>query len=120
MASRAEWAERVEQWRRSGQTSEAFCAGKDFTPGGLRKAASLMERAGGAPNRTTTVRVAKVTRVRRRQSTAVAPTAQPGATGGDAEVTVELGGACVAVRRGCDSSTLRTVLEALMQVGGGR
>lgn len=119
MASRAEWAKRVEQWRRSGQTSEAFCAGKDFTPGGLRNAASLMDRAGAAPNRTT-VRVAKVTRIHRRQSLGGSSTAQPAAAGGDAEVTVELGGARVAVRRGCDSSTLRTVLEALVQVGGVR
>lgn len=120
MASRAEWAKRVEQWRRSGQTSEAFCAGKNFTPGGLRNAASLIDRADASPDRTTAVRVAKVTRIRRRQSLGGAPTAPPAPAGGEAEVTVELGGARVAVRRGCDSSTLKTVLEALVQVGGAR
>jgi hypothetical protein len=30
------WARRVAEWKSSGLTSEAYCAGRDFTAGGLR------------------------------------------------------------------------------------
>lgn len=102
------WAARVADWRASGLTSTAFCKGRDFTPGGLRHWAYVLKRR-GVTARATTPRA-----IRRVQVKASAPAAPA------PPLTIEVGGARLAVPGGFDSSTLRTVLETLVARGGGQ
>jgi len=108
MTDLATWARRVRQWRASGLTSEEFCAGKTFTAGGLRNAASRIERGAAVP----------LARVERSgvEATSVAggPVADP-----RAGLVIEVGRARVTVAPGSDRATLATVLE-LLTVGGGQ
>jgi len=120
MASRAQWAKRVADWRRSGLTSEGFCAGKGFTAGGLRNAAHVLEREGARSRQALAVPMARVVRASLPAALASAPPRAPVASSGDVELMVEVPGARVSVRRGCDRATLTTVLQALAQVGGAR
>ena len=127
MASRAQWAKRVADWRGSGLTSEEFCAGKGFTAGGLRNAAHTLEREGVGSRQALAVPMARVVRASLPAARASlagarasAPRRAPDASSGDVELMVEVAGARVSVRRGCDRATLTTVLEALAQVGGAR
>ena len=111
MADRATWAKRVEEWRASGLSSEAFCVGRGYTPGGLRNAAHLVEseaRSRKAP----AVRVARVLRVAQPAAVA-APVEEP-----ESAILVELGGARVAVTRGFDRGALAAVLDVLAARGG--
>jgi hypothetical protein len=105
MADRATWARRVAEWRASGLTSTAFCAGQDFTPGGLRNAAHQVDREARARTKST-VHVARVVRA----SVALEPRAMPVA---ESTLVVELGGARVRVGRGFDRETFAAVLEVL-------
>lgn len=120
MASRAQWAKRVTDWRRSGLTSEEFCAGKGFTAGGLRNAAHLLDREGAGSQQALAVPVARVVRASLPAARSSAPPRGPDASSGDIELMVEVAGARVSVRRGCDRATLTTVLQALAQAGGAR
>lgn len=105
MADREMWAARVAEWKASGLSSPAFCAGKDFTAGGLRHWAYRLEH--GAPRRKPRVRLARV--VRTRTGTKAGP------HGGDrgAEVVLELGGARILVRPGFDRETVAALVEML-------
>jgi hypothetical protein len=112
--SKAEaWASRVAAWRASGQTSTAFCEGKDFTAGGLRHWAHLLRKREAQASRGQTVRIARVVRPRRAAArAAVASRVDMGEP-----VTIELGGARIAVGRGFDRATLAAVLEVLATGG---
>ena len=124
----SKWAARVAAWRASGQTAPAFCAGKDFKPGGLRYWASQLrkgkdaaptkdERVARGPQAAPLpaaakeaaplepVRLARVVR-------AAPPTPAP-----ETAIVIEVGAARLAVRRGFDREVLRAVVEVL---GGGR
>jgi len=120
MASRAQWAKRVTDWRRSGQTSEEFCAGKSFTAGGLRNAAHVLEREGAGSRQALAVPMARVVRASPPVARVSTPHRASDASSGDVELMVDVPGARVTVRRGCDRATLTTVLQALAQVGGAR
>jgi len=89
MADQETWAQRVAEWKTSGLTSPEFCAGKDFTPGGLRH---MAHRLGvGRRRRPRRLRIAKVLRAKAPQQVESAP---------PSEVIVELGQARVVVRTG--------------------
>jgi hypothetical protein len=104
------WAERIEEWGRSGQSATEFAEGKPFTSGTLTWAASHLRkeargkgkrREGGSrakPERK--IRMAEV--VRRPAKTPVAET-----------VAVEIGGAVITLRRGFDRALLQDVVTAL-------
>jgi hypothetical protein len=106
----AVWAERIEEWGRSGQSATEFAEGKPFTSGTLTWAASQLRteargkgkrREGGSrakPERK--IRMAEVVR-----RPAKAPVAE--------RVVVEIGGAVITVRRGFDRSLLQDVVIAL-------
>jgi transposase len=102
MADEATWAKRVAEWKASGLTSPAFCAGKDFTPGGLRHMAHRL----GVGRRPRPVRIAKVVRLESPRR-AEQPSASASA------VVVELGAARVVVRPGVDRGTLAMVVDVL-------
>lgn len=95
MADRTEWARRVAEWRRSGETASEFCAGRGFAPSTLRWYSSQLGRVAPA----TEPRTAML-EVRRERSRST-------------DVLVELGGAFVHVPRGVDVETLATVFDAL-------
>lgn len=97
MADRETWARRVAEWKASGLSSPAFCAGKDFTPGGLRHAAHRLTHGAGRKPR---VRVARVVRVAAPDDSA-------------SELVVEVGRARIALRRDFDRATLGAVLDLL-------
>jgi transposase len=95
MSTGSKWAARVAGWRASGLSAAEFCAGKDFTAGGLRHWSSRLGReiAGGE------VRLAKVV---------AGPAAET-----ETPIVLEVAGTRIAVRRGFDRQTLRDVLAAL-------
>lgn len=111
MADRKTWARRVADWRASGKTSEEFCEDREFTAGGLRNAAHLVE-GGRRRRKAASVRVARVLRV----PAAAAPSPLRAI---EEPVVVEFGGARVAVRALFDRATLAAVLDVLASRGGG-
>src|SRR5512141_26515 len=106
MADREMWAARAAEWKASGLSSPEFCAGKEFTAGGLRHWAYRLEH--GDPPRKPRVRLARVVRA---QSGAKA--GQPGADRSAAGV-VALGGARSRGRPGCDRGTVAALVEVLV------
>lgn len=115
------WASRVAAWRASGETSEEFCKGRDFTPGGLRywahrlgKTRAYNKRGTPARGKTGGIRLARVERVR------IAAVARAPEERADASLTIELGPARVIVRSGFDHATLAAVLDVLDARGGAR
>ena len=121
MADASVWAGRVTAWRTSGKTSEDFCRGREFTPGGLRFWAHRLGKAspardsdaarrktgpGGTPRK---VRLARVVRL-----ASSPPAACP------APIVVEIGVARVVVPTGADGAALAMVLAALGTAGGAR
>jgi hypothetical protein len=104
------WAERIEEWGRSGQSATEFAEGKPYKGGTLAWAASqLRKRApgkakrhegGSRPTRERKIRMAEV--VGRPSKTAVVES-----------VVLELGGAVISVRRGFDRTLLQDVVVAL-------
>lgn len=107
MKTETKWKKRVEDWRESGQTSAEYCQGKGFAANTLlhwssRLGALTVEEATRAEPEG--VRIARVIR----------PVVEREA---ETPVVVEVGGARVQVRRGCDAEALRQVLGML---GGGQ
>jgi hypothetical protein len=104
------WAERIEEWTRSGQSAAEFAEGKPFTSGTLMWAASRLrsgaqERSKRRTSRTRAGRQTKIQMVEvvRRPTKGVA-----------AQILVlEIAGARVAVQRGFDQALLRDVVFAL-------
>jgi hypothetical protein len=90
----AEWSERVQAWRESGQTAPAFAEGKGYSASLLRWWGSELSRRSGSAK---PVRVARV--VRRAQQ--------------DAPLTVAVGEARIEVRTGFDRALLRELVDAL-------
>lgn len=106
MADAATWARRVSEWRRSGLTSQAFSAGRDFSAGGVRHWAYRLGKT-RKQTRAKPVRMARVLRVAAAAPrTIVAPAV-------DAPIVVELGVAKVSLRAGFDRATLDAVLDVL-------
>ncbi|HEX4338284.1 MAG TPA: hypothetical protein VH062_20405 [Polyangiaceae bacterium] len=119
MADASEWASRVTAWRASGQTSEEFCDGREFTAGGLRHWAHRLgkTRAYGRrktqPGDTGRVRLARVERLPAKDTLPL-----PQGADKTSPLTVELGSARVMVRAGFDPATLAAVLDVLGARGG--
>jgi hypothetical protein len=108
--AKARWAERVAAWQASGQTSVEFCAGREFTAGGLRHWAYRLRQAeaGGPKAKAPVVRLARLVR-----TPALASAAEVGPVPEVAGVLLQLGAVQVAVRRGFDRDTLAAVLDVL-------
>ena len=70
MTTAETWAKRVEEWQASGQTSTAFCEGREFTAGGLRHWAHRLRvqaaKASGIP--TDQIKLARVVAVKAKAS----------------------------------------------------
>lgn len=94
-ARAAEWAERVREWRESGQSAAEFAQGRDYSEKSLRWWTGEFKRRA---HPTPTVKMARV--VRR------------GAVG-EVGMTIAVGAASIGVRRGFDPELLRQVVQAL-------
>ena len=104
------WAERIEEWGRSGQSATEFAEGKPFTSGTLTWAASQLRKAargkgerregGSRTKRERKIRIAEVVR-------------RPSKTPVTESVVVEVGGALISVRLGFDRTLLQDVVVAL-------
>ncbi len=100
-ATESKWAERVCEWRASGEPAEDYARGRGFEASTLRWWSSRLQRGVVTSSpRTPSVRMA---RVRRRR----APESDAGS------MTIRIGAARVEVRRGFDRGLLREVVEAL-------
>ena len=137
MANATTWKSRVARWRASGLTAREFAAGKDYSPKTLTWWASRLKRApqGGSGSSDVAVRLARVwiegdEHVQRGPQAAPpkgdsdgegAPAvAAQGGRGQRAGITLEVGGAVVALDVGFDTETLRSALEVLGSWGGCR
>lgn len=116
--SKAEWAEHLERWRRSGQTATGYCEQHGLKLGSLRYwsgrirrevAESLDETVEPAPS--TRPRFA---RVRRRGRAEPKDALQP------APIRLHVGEVQVEVPSEFDAGALERVLEVLRQTGGAR
>ena len=98
----AKWRSRVAEWRASGESAEAFAAGKGFAGSSLRWWSSRLgrEEIGAAASRAGSIAMARVVRM-------------PSAPRETAEVTIAIGAARVVVGRGFDAGLLREVVAAL-------
>lgn len=101
MASRAQWQQRVAQWKKSGLTAEVFADEQDLNPRTLRWWASMLQRP--------QARAAKVDFARLIPFPAAPPTTvEPAALD-----LVLACGRIVRVRRGFDPAALRELLAVL-------
>jgi hypothetical protein len=101
-ATESKWAERVREWKTSGQSARAFAEGRDFKASTLTYWASCLRRQGAGAARSQErhpeVRLARVERSSSRP---------------DDAIVIAVGGARVTVRAGFDATLLRQVLKAL-------
>lgn len=105
MASRAEWKQRVAQWKRSGLTAEVFAAQEGLNPGTLRWWSSALRRP--------TARVrAHAAEVGFARVVPVEVAATRPAEAAALEVVL-VSGRVVRVRQGFDAALLRELLSAL-------
>ncbi len=108
MKTKEIWKKRVEAWKSSGRSSEAFCEGRGFSAGLLRHWAwrlGLTESRAAAKEaaRPAPAPLARVVWTRR-------PEAADGAQG---SIRIEIGRARVEVRSGFDAATLAAVVAVL-------
>jgi hypothetical protein len=112
MTMAAQWQERVDEWKASGQSADAFASGKGFSGKTLRWWSCELgrrrrEQKAPRPRRADVPKMARIVRT----SPAPSPSQQ------DDSLHVEVGNARIVVRRGFDATFLREVVHAL---GGGR
>ena len=112
--TRATWLARIEEWRRSGKSAEAFSEGQPFSGGTLTWRASQMKREVGLE------RKARASRKRSSAGESKVVFAEvirrkgpdPGTS-----LTVEIGSARISVDAGFDGALLREVVRALRESG---
>lgn len=111
----AKWKDRVQAWRGSGKTAEAFAADEDFEASTLRYWASRLKgelkvdpKVSGAAVSSAPSRVAMARVIKRGRPRSAAGSTVPA---GGLELVV--GGARIAVGRGFDPALLREVVLAL-------
>ena len=112
MVSATIWVKRVEEWRKSGQSSVAFAEGKGFTGGGLRSMAHVLQREAPKPK---VIRLARVVRPQRPPAPPTPPMRRPAVVVPGAAIAVVVDGARVEVGPGASSEVLAMVLEALAE-----
>jgi hypothetical protein len=105
----AVWAERIEEWGRSGQSATEFAEGKPFTSGTLTWAASRLRSARGKSKRREGGPRAK----RQRKIRIAEVVRRPSKTPVVESIVVEIGGAVISVRRGFDRALLQDVVVVL-------
>lgn len=111
-STRAKWTERVRAWRASGQSAQAFSAGREFTGGALRWAERrlALESAETPPSPATAPLRAKRPSRPVASPPRFAPVQVRRAAG---EVMVDVGGARLVVSRDSSLELLRDVVAVL-------
>jgi hypothetical protein len=99
----AKWAERIREWRASGQSAPEYAQGRGFEASTLRWWASRLDRAAAAAAEGESSTASGVRMVR------VVAATKPRSD----VLTVRIGAAQVEVRRGFDRRLLRELVEAL-------
>jgi hypothetical protein len=97
------WAERVREWKASGQTAKQFAEGREFKGSTLTYWASELRKREGSGGR----------RERRAPQLRMARVVAKPSAADQEKVVVQVGAARVVVRRGFDATLLRQVVEAL-------
>jgi hypothetical protein len=106
----AVWAERIEEWGRSGQSATEFAEGKPFTGATLTWAASQLRKGARAKGK----RREDGSRAKRERKIRMAEIVRrPSKTPGAESVVVEISGALISVRRGFDRALLQDVVATL-------
>ena len=106
----AVWAERIEEWGRSGQSAADFAEGKPFTSGTLTWAASQLRKdARGKGKRRDGESRAK----QQRKIRLAEVVRRPSKTTVTESLAVEIGGVVISIRRGFDRALLQDVVVAL-------
>ena len=101
-ASASEWAERVSEWRASGQSAAAFCETREYSAKSLQWWSSQLKRRGRlAASNEPQVKLARVVR------------------GSRDTIVVQVGEARVEVPVGADRATLDLVFGALRDAQAG-
>ena len=95
-ATESKWAVRVEEWRSSGKTAEAFSEGQGFRPTTLRYWASVLRTA-----------------ARKKQAVPMARVVRQQPSQGQGNVELVVGNARIVLGRGFDAELLREVMTAL-------
>jgi len=107
-ASASEWAERVAEWRASGQSAAAFCETREYSAKSLQWWSSQLKRRGRlAASIEPQVKLARVVRSNRET-----PSSAP-------RIVVLVGEARVEVPAGADRATLDLVFVALRETQAG-
>jgi hypothetical protein len=108
----AVWAERIEEWGRSGQSATEFAEGKPFTSGTLTWVASQLRK--DARGKGKGKRRDGESRAKRQRKISLAEVVRrPSKTTVTEILVVEIGGAVISVRRGFDRALLQDVVVAL-------
>lgn len=107
VASKEIWRKRVKAWRASGQRSEDYCAGEEFSAALLRhwawRLGMTRRRGGGKRITAASVPLARVVR----------PAVPERARSDEAAIRIEIGRARIEVRAGADVAALAVVVAVL-------
>jgi transposase len=119
MADAATWKERVTAWRASGKTAAEFCAGQDFSKGGLHYWSHKLGRLGrdDEASRGRARGVTRLLRVQRKVGPAPGDvTTRPAQDCAAVGLVLEVAGIRIAVNAGFDRATLASVLDVVRQL----
>ena len=106
----AVWAERIDEWCRSGQSATEFAEGKPYTSGTLSWAASQLRKGTRSKVKPRQARA----RIERKQKIRIAEVVRRPTRAVVVEgLVLEIAGACISVQRGFDQTLLRDLVHAL-------
>ena len=105
MANRAEWQERVSEWRASGLTAAQFCEGREFSRSALHWWSGQLR---------TNQRSTSGARADQASPSVAMARVETGRASVEA-LTIEIGSARIVVPRGVDHATLACALRALKE-----
>ena len=110
----AVWAERIEEWSRSGQSATEFAEGKPFTSGTLTWAASQLRKDARGKGKGKGKRRDGESRAKQQRKIRLAEVVRrPSKTTVTESLAVEIGGVVISIRRGFDRALLQDVVVAL-------
>jgi hypothetical protein len=113
MTKKTIWAQRIAEWRGSGQTSLKYCEGRGFTAGALRHWAHRLGESQARKAEQVKVRMARVVTATESGARSTKVSGRDPGERVEAALIVEVGTARISVQPGFDHATLAAVLEVL-------
>ena len=114
MTTAAEWAERIEAWRASGQSVQRFCEERGYSETRLVWWSSHFSRKKAKASTTKSVPLARVVPASpKREAPSTMSTSSVVSHGRGNGLVVQVGSARLEIGSGVDRATLATVLEVL-------